>query len=200
MTIPPPLFPPHPEPPPAAEAPPLRARPDSWWRRNRLALIVIVVLAPVTAAGILWQGWNQYYGFGARPFAPIAVAEGDSAELAGATWGPVHSAEVEPEGFDVPSGARLIGVAVPVAPDGDPVSCVRPRLIEQSTGLEWESAALEIGHLPSTEEPDICALDTADPYELIVPFVVPADAEGPFWVYVWPQEAGGSFLRFDTSP
>jgi len=202
MTIPPPLFPaPSDRDTESPDAAAENAAPVSWWRRNRLALIVLVAVAPLTAAGILWHEWHQFYGYDARPFIPVAVAEGDTAELAGATWGPVRSAEVDDTGgFDVPAGAKLLAVAVPVEPGDDGIGCRAPRLVEQATGREWESASLEIGLLPTADEPEYCStLDTA-PYELIVPFVVPDDVEGPFWVDVWPQSAGGSFLRFPVDP
>lgn len=191
MTIPPP---PAPEVATLVEPP---AKPRSWWRRNRLALVALAVLAPGTAIGIGWHEWHQYYGFDARPFVPVVVEDGDTAELAGATWGPVRGGELEDlSGFDVPDGATVIAAGIPVDPGPDGVSCTTPVLVHQATGREWQTARTEMGLLFDSEEPEYCVtLDKVD-YELIVPFVVPDDVEGPFWVDVWPQEAGGSFLRF----
>lgn len=190
-----------PLPPVPLPAPPEPAKPTSWWRRNRLALIALAVLAPVTAVGIGWHEWHQYYGFDARPVAPIVVPEDDSAELAGATWGPVRGGEIDDlSGFDVPDDATVIAVGLPVSAGSEGVTCTTPVLVHQETGREWQTARSEIGLLSDPDEPETCLASQKGDYELIVPFVVPDDVKGPFWVDVWPQDAGRSFLRFPFEP
>jgi len=196
MTIPPPPVPP--TPPPTPEAP---ARPPSWWRRNRLALVALAILVPATAFAVGWQEWRQYFAFDGRPVTPIAVEEGDSKDTAGASWGPVRGGEItDVAGLDVPPDTRLIAVAVPADPDTDGLICDTPVLVEQKTGREWRPVRSEIGLESDPTEPERCMPDQTSPYELVVPFVVPDDVEGPFWVDVWPQRAGGSFLRFSFEP
>ncbi|WP_435747628.1 hypothetical protein [Microbacterium sp. PMB16] len=193
MTIPIPPAPPTPAPEPA--------RPTSWWRRNRLALIALAVVVPVTAGGVGWHEWHQYFGFGGRPFQPVLVEDGDSIEFAGAEWGPLRGGELDDlSGFDLPDGTTVVAVGIPVDPDAKGVSCTTPVLVDQETGREWRAARSEIGLLYNSEEPETCDSSTRGEYELIVPFVVPDDVEGPFWVDVWPQKAGGSFLRFSLEP
>jgi hypothetical protein len=203
MTIPPPLFPSSPEPSfsePATSAP-TPPKPPSWWRRNRLALVILAVLVPVTAAGVTWNEWHWYFGYGALPIIPVDVEEDDTAELAGATWGPVRGGELKDfSGLDVPDGSTVIAAAIPVDPDAEGVGCDVPVLVEQATGREWRPARSEIGLSWSADEPGNCVPDTAAPYEMIVPFVVPDDIEGPFWVEVSPYGGGGSFLRFPLEP
>lgn len=195
MTVLPPPIPPQPQP-----VTPAPARP-SWWRRNLVALLALVVLAPATALGIGWHEWHQFYGYDSRPFLPTVVEKGGSAELGGATWGPVRTAVVDDTaGFDVPEGTTLIAVGVPVDAGAEGVTCSMPRLVQQETGREWESVRWEIGLLPDSEEPEYCTVDDTGAYELLVPFLVPDDVEGPFWVDVWPHSAGGSFLRFPVAP
>lgn len=173
----------------------------SWWRRNRLALVALAVLIPGTAVGIGWHEWHQYYGFDARPFQPVVVEDGDTAELLGATWGPVRGGELDDlSGFDVPADVKVIAVGIPVDAGATGVSCSTPVLVHQETGREWGTARAEIGLLSDPDEPESCVKSEKGSYELIVPFVVPDDVEGPFWVDVWPQEAGGSFLRFPLEP
>lgn len=193
MTIPLP-----PAPPPEPAAPPA---PTSWWRRNRLAVIALAVLAPVTAVGVGWHEWHQYYGFGARPFVPVIVEEDGTAELAGATWGPVRGGELgDLSGFDVPAGSTVIAVGIPVDAGAEGVSCAAPVLVDQESGREWQSARSAMGLLSDPAEPESCVSSDKGDYELIVPFVLPDDVEGPFWVDVWPQGVGGSFLRFPLDP
>lgn len=197
MTIPPPL---HPGAAPADEASAV-SRPPSWWRRNRVALVALLVLAPLTAAAVGWQEWYQFFGFGGRPVTAVSVAQDDTAELAGAEWGPLRGGEIDDvSGLDVPEDTRLIAVAVPVNPSVEGIGCETPKLVEQATGREWRPVRLEIGLPWSADEPETCLSEGADPYELIVPFVVPEDATGPFWVDVRPYGAGASFLRFTLEP
>ena len=192
-----------PEPPVPVAAPPTEPAPaaPSWWRRNRAGLIATTVLLPATVLAVGWQNWHLIYDFGARPTDPVVVADGESAELAGATFGPVRSTVIDDlEGLDVPEGARVIAAAVPVAPDADGVSCRRPTLTDQVSGREWELKRAEIGVPFNADEPEFCSSDELGDYELIAPFVVPDDVEGPFWLDVWPQGAGGTFLRFPIDP
>ncbi|UWF77305.1 MULTISPECIES: hypothetical protein [Microbacterium] len=42
--------------------------------------------------------------------------------------------------------------------------------------------------------------ETAEPYQLVLPYVVPEDAEGPFWVDVEPLFAESRFVRFTVDP
>lgn len=199
MTIPPPLFPPAPQEDPAAAAVPTKR--DSWWRRNTVALIALALLVPATAAAVGWQEWYQYFGFGARAVTPVVVPEDETTDLAGAAWGPIRGGEIDDvSGLDVPEKTRLIAVAVPVDPESEGVGCEAPVLVEQSTGREWSPVRAEIGLDWSADEPETCLSEQASPYELIVPFVVPADVEGPFWVDIRPYRAGGSFVRFEFEP
>jgi hypothetical protein len=196
MTIPPPPMPSS----APAETDAAPAAP-SWWRRNLVALLALPVLILATAFAVGWQEWRQYFDFGARPVSPVIVGEGDTAELADARWGPVRGGEItDLGGLDVPSGTRLIAVAVPVDATAEGLSCDTPVLVEQSTGREWRPVRSEIGLLSDPTEPERCLSEETGSYDLIVPFVVPDDVEGPFWVDVWPQSAGGAFLRFSFEP
>ncbi|MFF3027012.1 hypothetical protein [Microbacterium sp. NPDC057944] len=180
---------------------PVSAASPSWWRRNRLGLAATAVLLPATLFAVGWQHWHLIYDFGARPVDPIIVAEDDSAELAGASFGPVRSAVIEDlSGLDVPDGTRVIAAAVPVEPGPEGVSCRRPTLTQQSSGRQWALQRSEIGVPYNADEPEFCSSDELGDYELIAPFVLPDDVEGPFWLDVWPQDSGGTFLRFSIDP
>jgi len=196
MTIPPP-----PVPAESSDAPAVAARAPGWWRRNRLALIALVILVPATAAAIGWQEWYQYFGFGARPVSAVEVDEDESIEFAGATWGPIRGGEIaDVTGLDVPRDSRLIAVAVPVQASTEGIGCATPTLVEQSTGRGWDPVRDRIGLEYDSDEPTTCNSSEAGDYELILPFVVPDDADGPFWVDIMPYDAGGSYLRFSFEP
>ncbi|WP_449409081.1 hypothetical protein [Microbacterium maritypicum] len=201
MTIPPTPVPPAPDVVGPASAAPTASSPrPTWWRRNLLALVAVAVLLPATAAVIGWQGWRQFFAFDARPVTPVLVAPDDTVDLVGATWGPIRGGELDDlAGLDVPPGATVIAVAVPVdAPDG--VACDAPVLTEQATGRSWTPVRGEIGLDYSPDEPASCLASDTGSYELIVPFVVPDDVEGPFWVDVRPSGSAGAFVRFPLEP
>ncbi|AZS48595.1 hypothetical protein CVS53_03317 [Microbacterium oxydans] len=199
MTIPLPPIPPAPREDPETATTP--GKPPSWWRRNTLALVALALLLPATAFAVGWQEWYQYFGFGVRAVTPVVVPEDETTDLVGAVWGPVRGGDIEDvSGLDMPEHARLIAVAIPVDPGAEGMACETPTLVEQSTGREWSPVRAEIGLDWSADEPETCLSDQASPYELIVPFVVPDDVEGPFWVDVRPYDAAASFVRFDFAP
>lgn len=203
MTIPP--LPP--TPPPTEDETPaggesVQAGPKrSWWRSNLVALVALVVLVPATATTVGYQEWYQHFGFGARAVTAVMVPDDESVERLGATWGPLRGGEVQDlSGLDVPDDTRLLAVAVPVDASAEGIACETPKLVEQSTGREWRPVRLEIGLLSSSDEPERCLSAESGEYEMIVPFVVPDDAEGPFWVDVFLYDSGGEFLRFSFEP
>ena len=63
-----------------------------WWRRNRLALIALVVLILIAAATLIGVAWARYYLY--QPTIPLDAGDGETVELADATWGPVRAVDV----------------------------------------------------------------------------------------------------------
>jgi hypothetical protein len=176
----------------------------SWWRRNSAALIALAVLVPATVTAIGWREWSATYEVSSQYVRPVVVAEGeDTIEFAGATWGPVTSGTfTADDGLPVPEGAEVIAVKIPVRnndPD-DLIGCPSPVLVEQSTGRQWSemSIALDLDYDP--DAPTLCSTDSAAPYEMLVPFIVPEDAVGPFWIDVMPYGEGPGFVRFSIDP
>lgn len=172
-----------------------------WWRRNAVALGALVVLAPVTIGAVVWDGWQDHNLF--RSTIPIDVADGDSLELDGAVWGPIRASEIsDTTGFDMPSDATVLAAALPVEPRGEPPSCFAPTLVQQSTGIRFPESRAELGLPSSSEEPTRCVTgeEGAAAYEMIVPFIVPSDTEGPFWVEIASADTVPSVIRFSIDP
>lgn len=173
-----------------------------WWRRNAVALGALAVIAPITFGAIAWDGWQNQNLF--VNSIPIDIADGDSMELLDATWGPIRASEIAyTSGFDMPADVKIIAAAIPVDPHGDAPPCLAPTLVQQSTGIRFPESRFQLGLLSSSEEPTSCVTDGENrvaPYEMIVPFIVPADAEGPFWVEVASVDAIPSVLRFSIDP
>lgn len=172
-----------------------------WWRSNAVALGALAVLIPVTFGAVVWDGWQDRNLF--QNTIPVDVAAGDSLELVDASWGPIRASEIaDTSGYDMPADARLIAAAIPVDPHGEPPYCIAPTLVQQSTGIRFPESRDALGVPWNSEEPTNCVTgeEGVDPYEMIVPFIVPSDAEGPFWVEVAPADAVPSVIRFSIEP
>lgn len=179
-----------------------------WWRRNRLALIALAVLILIAAATLIGVAWARYYLY--QPTIPLDAGEDETVELADTTWGPVRAVDVtDIEELVAPSDARIIAVAVPVDPHGESPSCFSPTLVEQQTGRRWDEMTDDLGIPYSADEPTHCVKPLDDengdpgpivPYEIVVGYIVPEDAEGPFWVEVAEINSYPSFVRFSVEP
>ncbi|MGL3150387.1 hypothetical protein ACSS7Z_08475 [Microbacterium sp. A82] len=173
-----------------------------WWRRNAVALGALALLTPVTFGALTWDGWQNQNLF--KNTIPIDVEDGDTVELLDTSWGPIRASEIaDTSGFDMPADARIIAALIPVDPHGAGPSCTAPTLVQQSTGIRFPESRDEIGLGYSAEEPTTCVTDGENrvlPYEMIVPFVVPSDTEGPFWVEIASVDAVPSVIRFSIDP
>lgn len=184
---------------------PIRPQSRGWWHRNRLALVVIAVVAPALAGFLWWDGWNAYYGYGARPVTAI-MPDSDgpgTVTMGGTVFGPIQTGVAsDTEGMNLPEGTRFhiaiidVDPQRPVSDDSDAfVGCSAPVLVQQSTGRQWTPLRAEVGVPYSSDEPETCNTVAEGPYRLVVGFVVPDDVEGPFWVDVDPV-GDDRFIRF----
>lgn len=148
-----------------------------WLRRNEIALIALAVLLPGAAATIISNEWmtaNAYLPHGA-----IEVAEGDLAELYGTTFGPAKlraatADELESALLEPPAGSRAVVVEFTIVNGDTAVLCsVRLREVE-GAHREWKPVGSDAA----------CAYDVVGPFEGSVLFLVPDDADGPFWADV----------------
>ncbi|WP_147303237.1 hypothetical protein [Microbacterium bovistercoris] len=189
---------------PAAQQPSPRS---GWWRSNALALGAVALLLPAVVVGTAWWGWKYAFPDSGQPLWAVEPSSGaDTVELKGATWGPVKSkALTDTTGLDVPDDAKVVLVGVDVTPhEKKAPNCMTPTLVEQSSGRSWEPARYELGVPSSSDEPDSCVPtlegETAEPYQLLLPFVVPDDAKGPYWVVIEPLFAKSEYVRFSIDP
>lgn len=168
---------------------------QGWWRRNAVALIALAVLLPATVIATGYNEWNGY--FSGRPVLPITVAAGEEEVVSGETWGPAQIELVEdddPRATGVPSGARLVVATIEV-PVG--AECFAPMLREVD-GLEreWNQARrVELNWHTSDGASGYCSAENVTS-RLETPFVVPADATGPFELDVSIPDELPRFLRF----
>lgn len=174
----------------------------SWWRRNTAALIALAVLLPASAWAIGWREWSSMYDNGATRSRPVLPDEEGVVDLVGTFWGPARSASLDAsEDPSIPAGTQVVAVKVPVdnREGSEPAGCPAPVLVEQSTGRQWSEMSLELGAY-DLESPVSCDSERYDAYELFVPFIIPADAEGPFWIDISPFDGGSEFVRLPVAP
>jgi hypothetical protein len=169
-----------------------------WWRRNAVALIAVAVLLPATTAivvGYEWWGYHQ-----SRPEIPVTVDAGATADFAGATWGPATAEPLTPGPSDeVPAGAKLVVVQVPVDPDGDVPVCASPSLRELGgEGRQWNEATADVDW--DYELPTLCDSEATGPFTVSVPFLLPQDATGPFGVEFAVGDELPRYLRLVVDP
>ncbi|MET0297595.1 MAG: hypothetical protein ABW024_09350 [Microbacterium sp.] len=157
-----------------------------WWRRNAAALVTAGVLIPVTIAAIALHERNDTGG----SWQDSVVATGESLDYAGATVGPATAEFVDDDA--APSGTRVVRVTVDIDPDPSaPIACLTPQLREtEGRQREWDERSYELGR-GFDEDLTSCASDRSTPYSMLLEYVVPDDAEGPFTVDVdaaagWP--------------
>lgn len=166
----------------------------TWLRKNAVALIAVLVLAPTTIGVAVANDWGTYLS--RTPSQPVEVGDGHSTRFAGTDWrveGVTTYTETSEEGLsaDLPSGTKLVAVTVRVVPDtldenGKQPGCIvrlgeyrgassaeiRSWSAEGFSPLGWEYRDDTESYCVSDPEPE----DLYSPYSFTSYFVVPADA------------------------
>lgn len=144
----------------------------NWLRTNRVALIALLVLLPVTAGVMSWSAWSGYASNQPTERVPIA---GGAVNYAGAIIGPAQPTELDAEAFGLPKGTRLIRVVLPVKPaPGQRATCQAPELWDRGGERRWAERSDMIGAEP-LDRLTACTTDES-PYDLVLDYVVPDDA------------------------
>lgn len=161
----------------------------SWWRRQRLPLIALAAGA-VAAVGV--HVWLDVLPASTRVAQTITVAD-PQAEIAGQTIALERSTWSE---FDAPEGSRTLSIRLDARAGAEATTCGTFALTEQHSGRVWENARSVLG-VPSDAAESSCQTESA-PYEILAVFLLPADADGPFWFDV-PGDSG-AIARFSVDP
>lgn len=189
--------------PTAGEQVPAVAGQRTWWRRNAWTLVVLLGLVVATVGIVGLNEWRTYNWW--RSSLPTEVPPGETIELGGARWGPVSptweaswlTEAQESRLEDLPSGTRLLEVAIPVDPAGEMPACGSPVLREtDGARRQWNGAGQWFYWLYSAENPDLCLADLGVAHTMVVHYLVPEDAVGPFVVDVEILDAVPRFPRF----
>lgn len=159
-----------------------------WWRSNALALGALVVLVPATYAALTWNEWSPVLqNSGSQA---ITLQPGDEVEYAGATIGPASAEFTELP--DMPAHSRVVTVTLHIDPGDPPIACDKPQLRELGgSGRTWNLRE-DLGRDWNPDLKTFCDREVEQPYELLIDYLVPDDASGPFVVELksvegWPQ-------------
>lgn len=154
----------------------------SWWKRNRVPLAVVAILAPATIISVGWHEWIDY--FSGRPVFAEEPGSDGTLDYAGSEFGPVSATVLDPASLGAPATTKVVSVRMPVTPvDEVGASCLPPVLSEQGRKRQWneQSHRLEgLGRLTISCQADA----TADPYIMDLHYVLPVDATGWFAIEV----------------
>lgn len=165
-----------------------------WWRRNRIALIAILILVPLTGLVIFGKGIRTSRD--SRPTDPITVDAGQTATYSGATVGPTVAAFTN-DSTAAPN-SRVVRVTMPIA-NGSELFCNSLTLRELTgAGREWQPA-LESFASDGLAVP-YCDTTQPGPYHLETYFVIPDDAIGPFAVELYVVELLPKYVKFVVNP
>jgi len=159
--------------------------PAGWLKRNRRALLAVLVLLPATL-GIMFA--NQWLGyFEEWPSRPVPAAAGETIEYGNARWSIETSDRVLGDSAagrerNLPAGSDLLVVTVAVdptgtGPDGKTDLC-SARLEEsgrQEATRTWSNTGPISLDGPGPERTS-CSSTLTTPYTFDAQFVVPADA------------------------
>lgn len=155
---------------------------SGWWRRNRVALVAVLLIAPVTVGVVFQKEWGGF----ARDAVDVVV--GDDASYGGAGWRVTDVDRIRWSSGpgaerELPAGTDLVVVRLAVTPHdlegGESTGCT----LELDEG-EGDRSDRLWGPAPSTYvpyDPDggtstYCDPSRTTPYELAASFLVPVDA------------------------
>lgn len=164
-----------------------------WWRRNGLPLLAIAALAPLTWFTITAQERaDSASGFGEYP---VVAEAGSAVDLGGIRVGPATAELTTAEA--APAGTHVVRVTLPVRTGGKDLACSAP-VLREIDGLqrEWKESSYDLGYdlYGDAERIVVCPFETVAEFTMTLLYLVPDDADGPFfvdmsWVDVWPDFA-----------
>lgn len=143
----------------------------TWWRRQRFALVALVVASAAAIAVHVW--------FDVLPAAPRSTQvqeaadgkvemDGQTLRLDSASW----------DEFEAPTGSRTLSIRIDARAAVDASRCGMFTLAEVEGSRVWTNArsALDV---PYDEGESTCQEESGS-YAILAVFLLPDDVEGPF--------------------
>lgn len=160
----------------------------TWWRRQRTALLALAVAAVAMIGATVWLDIVPSI----RPTDRVIEAE-STVEITGQTLslGPTEWGE-----FDAPEGSRTLSVRLSSTGGFDAKVCGPAALTEVDSGRTWLSSRAGLD-VPYDEGENSCVIET-DSYRILLVFLLPDDADGPFRLDIEGSDA--DVARFVIEP
>lgn len=177
----------------------------SWWRRNRVSLLALMLIAPLTVTVLFWGEYDTY--FGVRPSRVVPVAADVTAVYSSAEWTVTSVRRVGAEDAGVtpgavPDGADALLVAVEVEPGAENAPGCTLRLHETRASGGDRTFSAELSARIFSDDPlgvSGCSSDETTTYTATAAFFVPADARGDLSLDVIAGDELPRFLRMELS-
>lgn len=161
----------------------------TWWRRQRLPLLALVVAATATIGVHLW--------FDAAPLAgrdqPTYLMADGRAEIGGHDL-TVTSARWDE--FPAPAGSVTLSIRLDARSGADAENCGAFLLSEADGDRVWQDARRDV-EIPFDDSGESSCRADSPAYGILAVFLLPEDASGPFWFDV---PAGDETARFRVEP
>lgn len=165
-----------------------------WLRRNRLALVALCVLVPLTPVVIAGPSAREQRSY--EPNEPIVVDYGQSTKYGAATIGPASAAF----GSDSagPAGTRVIHVNVAIT-GAESLLC-RPMFLRETSGARRTFTPADRLLGDASQLPSIGCMPPPGDTSIGNSFVVPSDAGGPFVVGLVAVELVPRYVALKVRP
>lgn len=159
----------------------------SWWRSQRLALMALAVAAIAATGAYVWLDLVPSLRQPERVVNADASADvvGQILSLGSARW----------NAYEAPEGYRTLSIRLGGSGGLDSELCTITTLTDRPSGRTW---------LPSRDGLDVpygegehSCISSAESYRILLVFLLPADAEGPFDLDIGTRS---DLARFDISP
>lgn len=169
-----------------------RNEPRNWWRTQRTALIAVAIAAAAVVGAYVWldvlpsiRQPDRVIEAGPEG-GSRAVISGQELELGFVEWGE----------FDAPGGSRTLSIRLAASGGPDAASCGTATLTEQSSSRTWVSSRKGL-ELPAGLDETSCLAEPAS-YRILLVFLLPDDAEGPFVLDIEGDDS--DVARFTVDP
>lgn len=160
-----------------------------WWRRNSLPLLALLILAAATPAAMVGLSLRRQRQ--SSPTEPIVVEAGQSAEYGPATVGPAKLTELDDD-VGAPPNTRVVEATIGLRNATWPL-CPSPSLVE-TTGAQRRFTRTSLLNTGGVGNP--CAASADGSVEMLLTYVVPADATGPFAIEFVAIDEAPRYLEF----
>lgn len=143
----------------------------TWWRKQRVALISLVIAASAVFGVHLWLDVLPSM----ETEKITEVGAGQTTVIAGQK---ISMTSVRWDEFEAPTGMQTISVRLDASGGQTSKSCGAFTLSEQSGGRVWVDARSALV-VPFDAGESSCR-EESTPYEILAVFLIPDDTEGPF--------------------